>query len=116
MRTTSKPSWLTEMNWPTQESNASSTSADSLFPGAETTTSELSLSRLERWRARLRRLGVPARRVLVFGWGVAAALAAVLLYNAFVPAPHQITTREVSDTVAKAIASATPLPAYSEQV
>ncbi len=51
-----------------------------------------------------------------FASGVLAALVALLLYNALVPAPHQVTTREVKDTVAQAMASATPPPAYSEQV
>jgi len=32
------------------------------------------------------------------------------------PAPHQLTEREVQDTVAQTLASATPLPAYSTRV
>ncbi len=51
-----------------------------------------------------------------FASGVLAALVALLLYNALVPGPHQVTTREVKDTVAQAMASATPPPAYSERV
>jgi S1-C subfamily serine protease len=38
---------------------------------------------------------------------------ALLLYNVLVPAPQPLTTREVSDTVAQALASATPPPANS---
>jgi S1-C subfamily serine protease len=45
-----------------------------------------------------------------------AALVALLLYNAIVPAPQPLTVREVNDTVAQALASATPPPAYSAQV
>jgi S1-C subfamily serine protease len=70
-------------------------------------------SRSERWRARLRALLAGLRRLLPFAAGVAAAFAALLLYNAIFPGPHQITPREVSDTVAQAMASATPPPAFS---
>jgi S1-C subfamily serine protease len=48
--------------------------------------------------------------------GVLAALAALLLYNALAPAPKPLTTREVNDAVAQAMASATPPPAYSSRV
>jgi S1-C subfamily serine protease len=51
-----------------------------------------------------------------FASGVLAALVALLLYNALVPEPRPLTTREVKDTVAQAMASATPPPAYSERV
>jgi S1-C subfamily serine protease len=78
------------------------------------------LSRSERWRARLRQLLAGLRwllarlrRLVPFAAGVAAAFAALLLYNAFFPGPHQITAREVNDTVAQAMASATPPPAFS---
>ena len=67
----------------------------------------------EVWRQRLRarvRSGVP------FVLGVVAALTAFLLYGVFVPGPHQLTASEVSDTVANVMASATPRPAFSEQV
>jgi S1-C subfamily serine protease len=48
-----------------------------------------------------------------FASGVVAAFAALLLYNALVPGPHQVTPREVDEAVAQALASATPLPAFS---
>jgi S1-C subfamily serine protease len=51
-----------------------------------------------------------------FASGVLAVLVALLLYNVLVPGPHQLTTREVKDTVAQALASATPPPAFSERV
>ena len=41
---------------------------------------------------------------------------ALLLYNVLFPGSHQLTTREVNDTVAQALASATPPPAFSERV
>jgi S1-C subfamily serine protease len=62
------------------------------------------------------RLRAQVRRAVPFATGVLAALVALLLYNALVPAPHPLTTREVNDTVAQALASATPPPAYSAQV
>lgn len=78
--------------------------------------SEPSLSRSDQWRVRLRRLRGHARLILLFAPGMLAAFAALLLYNALVPPPRQVTPREVSDSVAQALASATPPPAYSEQV
>ncbi len=77
--------------------------------GAELTAGEIWRQRLQRFRARVRS-GVP------FVLGVVAALLAFLLYGVLVPPPPQITAREVSDTVANAMASATPRPAFSEQV
>ncbi len=77
---------------------------------------EPSASRLELWRQRWRRFRAGVRRMVPFVSGVLAALVALLLYNALVPGPHQVTTREVKDTVAQAMASATPPPAYSERV
>jgi len=74
------------------------------------------VSRSERWRHRLQRLRAGVRRIVPFASGVLAALVALLLYNALVPAPQPLTTRQVKDTVAQAMASATPPPAYSEQV
>ncbi len=69
----------------------------------------------EVWRQRWQRLRTRARSGVPFVLGVVAALIAFLLYGALVPAPHQLTAREVSDTVANAMASATPRPAFSEQ-
>jgi S1-C subfamily serine protease len=54
--------------------------------------------------------------VVPFATGVAAAFLALLLYNVLAPGQHQITAREVNDTVAQALASATPPPAYSARV
>jgi S1-C subfamily serine protease len=68
------------------------------------------------WRRRVQRLRARVRSGVPFVLGVVAALIAFLLYGVLTPAPHQLTAREVSDTVANAMASATPRPAYSEQV
>jgi len=51
-----------------------------------------------------------------FAGGVLAALAAIILYNILFPVPRPLTNNEVNDTVAQALASATPPPAFSEQV
>ncbi|HLF27890.1 MAG TPA: trypsin-like peptidase domain-containing protein [Anaerolineae bacterium] len=73
-------------------------------------------SRPEPWRRRLQRLGARARRAAPFASGVFAALVALLFYNALVPGQPQLTARDVNDTVAQALASATPPPAYSARV
>jgi S1-C subfamily serine protease len=73
-------------------------------------------SRLERWRGRMARLRSLVRRAAPFASGVLAALAALLLYNILFPGPHQLTERELNDTVAQVLASATPAPAFSARV
>ena len=64
----------------------------------------------------MNRIRSGAKPAALFGAGVLAAFAALLLYNVVFPAPHQLTAREVSTTVANAMASATPPPAFSELV
>ena len=51
-----------------------------------------------------------------FAGGVLAALAAILLYSILFPGQHIMTQREVNNTVAEALASATPRPAFSDIV
>ena len=65
------------------------------------------------WRARLERLRTRAASALLFVAGVGAALVALLLYNVINPGPPPITTRDVNNSVAEALASATPRPALS---
>lgn len=90
--------------------------ADRFATSIDTTMSEPTPSRLERLRARLRPYSSLARRVALFAAGVAAAFLALLLYQAFVPAPHQLTTKDINASIAQAFASATPQPAFSERV
>ena len=78
--------------------------------------SEPSVSKSAQWRRRLQRLGTYLWRVIPFAAGMLAALAALWLYHTLYPAPPQLTTREVNDTVVEVLASATPPPAYSAQV
>jgi len=70
----------------------------------------------ERWRRRLERLRAGVRKAAPFASGVLAALVALLLYNVLAPGPRQLTTRDVNDTVAQVLASATPPPAFSATV
>ena len=55
-------------------------------------------------------------RGLPFALGVGAALVGLILYNWLAPQPHELTIKEVNDTVAQTLASATPPPAYSTVV
>jgi S1-C subfamily serine protease len=57
-----------------------------------------------------------ARRALPFISGVIATFLALLIYNVLHPGPPQLTLLEVNDTVAQALASATPPPAFSARV
>ena len=68
------------------------------------------------WRRPFQRLHTRTRSGLLFISGILAALAAFLLFNILIPAPHQLTPREVNDAIAQALASATPPPAFSARV
>jgi S1-C subfamily serine protease len=70
----------------------------------------------DRWRLQVRSLGRRARGALPFVSGVAAAFVALALYGALAPRTPPLTRSEVSDTVATAMADATPAPAYSARV
>ncbi len=67
-------------------------------------------------RGRTRELLARVRPAVPFASGVMAAFVAFLLYNLFFIKPNQLTARDVNETVAQAMASATPLPAYSASV
>jgi S1-C subfamily serine protease len=75
-----------------------------------------SFTRRELWRRRLRGVLRRVRRTVPFASGVLASFAALLVYSIVVPGPHQLTAQEVNDTVAQAMASATPPPAFSTRV
>jgi len=77
---------------------------------------ETNPTRSERWRNRLQRLRTGIRATTPFVLGIFATLLALLLYHVLTPAPHQLTTQEVNDSVAHALASATPPPAFSALV
>jgi S1-C subfamily serine protease len=78
--------------------------------------SEEPVSRIQKWRQRLQRLGARARKGLPFVGGVIAAFLALAAYNALYPGPAPLTTRDVKDTLAQVMASATAPPANSSLV
>ena len=67
-------------------------------------------------RGRLKGIAARLRHALFFLSGLIAAFLAVLLYYSLSIKPNQLTERDVRDTVAMALASATPASAYSVQV
>jgi S1-C subfamily serine protease len=69
-----------------------------------------------RWRRRLQRIYRRARPAVLFVGGILATLLAFFLYNALAPAPPRLTMRQVDDSIAQALAAATPLPAFSARV
>ncbi len=77
-------------------------------------------ARWVQWRDRVRARLLPYRaravRVVLFAAGVVAAFLAILLYQALVPGPHLITPSEVNTSIAHALESVTPAPAFSERV
>ena len=79
-------------------------------------TGEPAASRSEQWRGRVQHFRRRARTALPFASGVLAALLALLVYRVVFPTAPPLTTRDVTDSVAEALASATPLPAYSTRV
>jgi S1-C subfamily serine protease len=76
----------------------------------------VTVTRSELWKARLRRLVAGLRKAAPFAAGVFAAFTAILLYNQVFPPPLPLTTKDVNEAIAQAMASATPAPAFSEQV
>jgi len=77
---------------------------------------ELSPVRPARVRERLARYRPAVRGIGLFAAGVCAAFLAVLLYGAVTPKTPPLTTRDVDESIAHAIASITPRPAYSADV
>jgi S1-C subfamily serine protease len=68
-----------------------------------------------RWR-RLAGARTRVRRAIPFAAGIVAAFIAISLYGALFPGPRQLTPADVHDSVAQALASQTPGPAFSELV
>jgi S1-C subfamily serine protease len=63
-----------------------------------------------------RRVAQMPRKLLTFAAGVLAALTALAIYSALMPAPQAVTLRDVNEAVARAMASATPRPPFSVSV
>jgi S1-C subfamily serine protease len=77
---------------------------------------ETTASNSEPQQGRPRVLRVAIKRAAPFVAGMFAVLMGLMVYNALVPAPPQVTLNDVNDSVAKALASATPPPAFSTEV
>lgn len=75
--------------------------------------SEPSASRSELWRSHLQRLRTRTRKAAPFASGVLATLVALLLHSVLFPSPPPLTTQDVNNAVAQAMATATPPPAFS---
>lgn len=65
------------------------------------------------WRRRLDQGRIYLRRAAPTASGVVATLVALLLYNWLFPPPKPISTSDVTEITAQAIASITPVSAYS---
>ena len=79
-------------------------------------TETIAISRAERARQRLKRLRARVRSLAPYSVGMLIAFAAILLYNVILPGPRAMTTQDVKNTVAQAMASATPPPPFAEHV
>jgi S1-C subfamily serine protease len=73
-------------------------------------------TRLELLRGRLGRFRTRFRSVFLVAASVLIAMAAFMLYDASKPAPQRLTQRDIDAAVARALASATPMPSYASQV
>lgn len=78
--------------------------------------SEPTLSVGDKIKVRAGRLRERLRRMFPFFSGMLAALLALFLYNFFFPGSKPLTQDEVNAAISSAMASATPRPAYSQQV
>ncbi len=77
---------------------------------------ESSGSKLEALRGRIQNMVTRLRRGLPFASGAFAALLVLFFYNLLIVKPNQLTMEDVNASVAIAMASATPAPAYSSFV
>jgi S1-C subfamily serine protease len=78
--------------------------------------SKPSASPLKLWQKPWRRFRPHLQSTVLFAVGVLAALTGLLFYTYLTPDPPQLTTKDVNDSVAEALASVTPAPARSAQV
>lgn len=77
---------------------------------------ESSVSKMDKWKGRMREVIARLRRGLPFASGVFGALLVLFFYNLLVVKPNQLTVEDVNASVAMVMASATPAPSYSTQV
>lgn len=77
---------------------------------------EPTLSVSDKVKNRLGHIRERVRRMFPFFSGMLAALLALFLYNIIFPGSKPLTQDEVNAAISSAMASATPRPAYSQQV
>ncbi len=65
---------------------------------------------MEQWRQRARRVSASLRSFAMVGVGIAAALVAMFVFSVLNPGPPRITSQDVDNAIANAMASATPRP------
>jgi len=70
----------------------------------------------ERVTGRMKNIASLLRRGLPFASGVFSSLLAILIYHFIIIQPRQLSADDINASVAAAMASATPPPAYSAQV
>jgi S1-C subfamily serine protease len=68
------------------------------------------------WKARSKFIGSYLRKLIPFLGGMLAAFAGLFFYNFFFPPAAPVTPQDVSTLAAQVLASATPVPPFSEQV
>jgi S1-C subfamily serine protease len=68
------------------------------------------------WGKLLKNKKSSLKSIGLFAAGILCAFVAIILYNLAFPGAHQLTSREVNDTVQNILASATPRPSYSSGV
>jgi len=73
-------------------------------------------SRAMFWQVFLQRLRAFVRATALFAAGVLSVLLALWLYNVLFPPPQPLTTDQVNESIAQAMASATPPPSFSSRV
>jgi S1-C subfamily serine protease len=78
--------------------------------------SEPTTSSLKLWQKRWQHFRPYLQNTALFIAGVLAVLTALLFYNYLTPDPPQLTTHDVDDSIAEALASVTPAPALSARV
>lgn len=78
--------------------------------------SESSETTIQRWQGRIKNIASLLRRGLPFATGVFATLVVLLIYHFVIVQPSQLSADDVNASVASAMASATPPPAYSSLV
>src|SRR5688500_9785858 len=67
-------------------------------------------------RGRFREIFLRARSSLAFVYGMVASLLPFVFYNLLCVQPNQLSVDDVNESVAQAMASATPMPSYSSLV